>query len=48
MSWMAEQIEKDIEEFERDEKEQNGVILENFNYTFVPGRIYGIVGKNGA
>jgi len=49
-SWLLEQMEKTIQESDQGhtDQETNGMIFSDFTYTFVPGRIYGIVGKNGA
>jgi ABC-type multidrug transport system fused ATPase/permease subunit len=42
-------MKKSVHEFDNNnEEESSGIILSDFNFTFVPGRIYGIVGKNGA
>lgn len=42
-------MKKSVQEFDSNgEEESDGIILSDFNFTFVPGRIYGIVGKNGA
>jgi ABC-type multidrug transport system fused ATPase/permease subunit len=48
-NWQIEQMKKSVHEFDNNnEEESSGIILSDFNFTFVPGRIYGIVGKNGA
>lgn len=47
-SRQVEQVEKDIKEFDNNTEEESGIILKDFSFTFVPGKIYGIVWKNGA
>ncbi len=47
-NWLIDEMKKNIKEFDDSIEEKNNDILSDFNFTFIPGRIYGIVGKNGA
>ncbi|EKD65897.1 MAG: hypothetical protein ACD_49C00077G0025 [uncultured bacterium (gcode 4)] len=47
-TWVIDEMKKDIKEFDNKIEEETGIILKDFSFTFVPGKIYGIVGKNWA
>lgn len=49
--WRIQRAEEDIQKFEdhhQNKEDSSRKVLSDFSFSFIPGKIYGIVGKNGA